>query len=222
MVGVGEFQRRYGFRPTLHHLDLLAVFGDREMRFNNDGLYALAKRLPRLAEPSDRNEYDKRWISFHVPLRRDGRIIAVPMWAVEYGEGISFGIPRSGSMVMYRGSEALDHPERSILLRESIRLARILKRDGMPLLKRLVPYDYRTGRILGRYLLDKTMTSVQRKRHLDAYDILVRRNDQRTFELALRAIALVPPNCNVRQSGPGREALGSRPLRLLPTYLWRR
>jgi hypothetical protein len=147
-----------------------------ERWFHNDGLYTLAKRLTKMANPSDQNEYDKRWFSFHVPLRRDGRVIAVPMWAVEYRDGISLGIPRSGAMVIHRGNEALDYPERSTIIRDAEKLARVLKKGGLPLLKHLVPYDYRTGRILGRHLLEKIMGEGQRKRHLEEYRIHEKKN----------------------------------------------
>ena len=168
-IGVGKFQRQYDFRPALHLLDALALFGDMERQFHNDDLYALAKRLTKMANPSDQNEYDKRWFSFHVPLRRDGRVIAVPFWAVKYRDGISLGIPRSGAMVIYRGNETLDYPERSTIIRDAIKLARVLKKGGMPVLKHLVPYDYRTGRILGRHLFEKIMGEGQRKRHIEEY-----------------------------------------------------
>jgi hypothetical protein len=45
----------------------------------------------------------------------------------------------------------------------------IVKRSGPEIIERLVPYDLRSGRIKGKYVLKKVMSQAQRKRVLELY-----------------------------------------------------
>jgi len=118
-------------------------------------LYEHVKELTDMAYPTQKSRFDTRWISFYVPLKFRGKDAAIPMSVVEY---------KGEYFVGFESTERLQHlritkgeKEHSSIYDQVISNAaefvpRLADKES---LERMVPYDFRTGKIKGKYIMEK-------------------------------------------------------------------
>ena len=165
-------QQKIKFKPKLHYSELIyyleSTIGRLEIDLPNSEIYKLVKKITALAWPSYEDEFDKRWCGFYLPLKRAGRLICIPIEIVEY----------KGEYFVYFGSELkIIHVRKGdkkcegvfeTIFSEILRFVPILKKNSK-ILEKLVPYDIRTGKIKGKYVLEETMSEEEKERILKKY-----------------------------------------------------
>ncbi|KXB02201.1 hypothetical protein AKJ44_01085 [candidate division MSBL1 archaeon SCGC-AAA261F17] len=104
-------------------------------------------------EPSMEDEHDVRWLDLYLPLERGGEEIAIPMHVIKLNlprmDEPSFSVgffKHSRYFEVERGDEEIDDLYAEII-GEAARFLSILREADGELIERLVPYDYREGKI---------------------------------------------------------------------------
>lgn len=169
------------FRPKLHYDDIeYHLHGLDERQVENDKVYSLVEELTSLAHPTYEDKFDKRWEYFYVPVRRNSKTIAVPIWIMEYNKEFfvivqSFG---SGSFHIKKGDKDTEKFYHNIIT-DAIRLVQIIKEDER-ILQKMIPYDIRTGKIKGRYILEHLLPLYRKEIILHDYEKHITKNLQIT------------------------------------------
>lgn len=155
--------------PRIHHDELLYYLSQGSpKKIKSTRHQELVKKLTGPIVPSQKDEYDTRWFCFYVPAKRSGREIAIPMSIVKYKNTFFVSLFKIGQFEVSRGKEPADDFYETVL-REAIRLLRLMKSARGKVVERLVPYDYRVGRIKGKYVMEKTMTEGEKEKILKSY-----------------------------------------------------
>jgi hypothetical protein len=156
------------FRPKLSNENVeYHLHGHDNISIENDGIYALIEKLVDTAYPTYEDKYDKRWESFYIPIKRNRKIIAVPMWVMKYNEGFFIIIQSFGGFSIKNGNIDTEKFYYNIIS-ETSRFSSIVQKDES-ILERLVPYDIRTGKIKGRYILERLLSPQEKKDIYEKY-----------------------------------------------------
>jgi hypothetical protein len=159
------------FKPRIRYFEIeycLHTQNPNGIEISNDCLYSLVKRLADSASPTSADQHDKRWVSFYVPMKRDGKLISIPLDIVEYNNTYYCFFKRIGTLGVKPGNEKYDRFF-SLIFREALRYFQIIKRTGGGIVQRTVPYDIRTGKILGKYLMTSVMSQKEKKKLAESY-----------------------------------------------------
>lgn len=159
---------KLAFKPKIRYYELeyyLDKFKEKEVK--NTRIYELVKTLVNKAEPSHRDRYDKRWDGFYLPLKRSGRLIATPVWIMEYRKEFFIRLHLLGGIHVRRGKEKAEDFYKT-LFSEVLRFIPAIKTNEK-ILERLVPYDIRTGKIKGQYVLEKLFPKNEKEKLLETY-----------------------------------------------------
>lgn len=140
-----------------------------EKKIENTVLYNLIKKLTDKAFPTYEDEYDKRWHFFYVPLKRGGRLISHPFAVVEYNKEFFIYFHLLGNVHIKKGGEKVEK-EYLTVFKETLRFVSLIKKTKNRVLEKAVPYDIRTGKIRGKYVLEKLMPEQEKKRILRDYE----------------------------------------------------
>lgn len=185
--------KKIRFEPKLHYDDIeyhLHSFDERHVE--NDKVYALAEELMDLAYPTYEDHIDKRWEYFYVPVGRNRKTIAIPVWIMEYNKEFFVIVQSFGSFRIKRGDKETEKLYRNIIS-EALRFVPILKKDET-VLKKMIPYDIRTGKIKGRHILEHLLSQEGKKTILDNYQKHIEKNLQIT-EISLNEYLNVVAIC---------------------------
>jgi len=134
----------------------------------NSRIYKIVKKLTDKAFPSHQDKFDKRWEYFYLPIRRSGRIIALPFSVMEYKKEFFVSFHLFGGMHIKRGGAEAEQICKSIFS-EATKFAPVFKKNEK-LLEKLVPYDFRTGKIRGKYLMENVLSKKQKENILNIYE----------------------------------------------------
>jgi hypothetical protein len=107
------------------------------------------------AVPSHQNTHGRDWENFYLPVRRNGRTIALPIFLSEYEREFYCSIHNLGTIHVRMGENSREDAGETIFS-ELIRFMPFLQAMGNTLQK-LIPYDIRTGKIKGRHVLEKLL-----------------------------------------------------------------
>ena len=155
---------RIAYRELEYELEELGIMCT-EKEISNDHVYEAVKALTDRAYPTSETEYDRRLIHFILPLKRRGKLIAIPFWVMEY-EGaffVSFDIIGLRHMRVMRGSEIVsDIYER--MCREAMEFIDVIEGTGRREVLKLCTYDLRSGRIKGKHVMESTMSAEEGRR----------------------------------------------------------
>lgn len=165
------------FEPKLHYDDIecyLHSFDERHVE--NDKVYAMAEELMDLAYPTYEDHIDKRWEYFYVPVGRNRKTIVIPVWIMEYNKEFFVIVQSFGSFRIKKGDKETEKFYRNIIS-ETLRFIPILKKDET-ILKKMIPYDIRTGKIKGRHILEHLLLQERKKTILDNYQKHIEKNLQ--------------------------------------------
>ncbi len=159
----------FKFKPKLHSCDLeyyLRSFDEKKVESTK--VYELARKLTSLAHPMHEGEYDKRWEYFYLPLKRSGRTIVVSLWIMEYKKEFYVSVHLFGRFHVKRGDKKTEDFYSNVM-KETLRFVPVIKKDAK-ILQKLIPYDIRTGKIRGRYILGKLLSENCKKRTWKSYE----------------------------------------------------
>lgn len=157
------FKPKISFAEIDYYLD-----GFREKLIENNQIYRLVEELINQAFPSYEDEYDKKWEYFYLPVRRSGKVIALPFGVMEYNKEFFVFFHLLGSIHIKKGGEKVEDIYKNIFS-ETLRFAPFIKRNKI-FLKRFVPYDFRTGKVKGRYILRKLLAKKEKEKILRDYE----------------------------------------------------
>ncbi len=147
-----------------------------ERQIENTEIYNLTKRLADGALPSYQDEFDKRWESFYLPVRRKGKLIALPFGILEYKKEFFVHFHLLGRLQIKSGRKKEEEFYKHIFS-EALRFMPAIKADGK-VLEKLVPYDFRTGKIKGLYLMEKVLSKSNKEKMLKDYAEYVEINQE--------------------------------------------
>ncbi|MCK4244294.1 MAG: hypothetical protein KAX20_01570 [Candidatus Omnitrophica bacterium] len=121
----------------------------------NSEIYNSVKKLTDKVCFSSKDKYEKRWEDFYLPLRRRGKLISIPFGMIKYKRDFFCYFFHLGSLHIKRGNKI---PEKifRMTFQETIKFLRIIKKTNGDIVKRTVPFDFRTGKINWRYSLRVT------------------------------------------------------------------
>jgi hypothetical protein len=122
-------------------------------------------------EPDEKDSLGRRWFDLYAPVRIVKRIIAMHFGVVEIkdsarGENALYvifelGISEAKHIKVVEGNgKAGDRDLEEFLIRaigDADRFTDVLEKGGASILQRMIPYEYRTGKIKGKYLTDRLM-----------------------------------------------------------------
>lgn len=170
-------------RPKIHYDDIeYYLHGFDERQVENDKVYTLAEELTNLAYPTY-EDVDKRWEYFYIPVERNRNTIAVPMWIMEYKEEFFVIVQSFGSIHIKKGDKETENFYRNTkkfyrnIISEALRFVPILKKDET-VLKKMIPYDIRTGKIKGLHILENLLSQDRKKTILESYEKHIEKNLQ--------------------------------------------
>jgi len=159
MINFKPKLRSDDFEYHLHELD--------DVQIENDKVYDLVERLTSLAYPTYEDKYDRRWEYFYVPIKRNKRTIVAPVWIMEYQNEFYITVQSFGGLHIKKGDIENEKFYYDIIS-EILRFIPIIKKEEK-ILHRLIPYDIRTGRIKGCYILENLLSQEEKKKILENY-----------------------------------------------------
>ena len=118
-------------------------------------LYIKVKELTEMAVPTQVNQRDRRWNYFYVPLKYHGKNAVIPMSIMEYNSSYYIYFPSTESLRSLRVTEG--NSEYSSVYDKVISGAAEFLPNLVDIksLEDLVPYEFRAGKIRGKYVLGK-------------------------------------------------------------------
>jgi len=112
------------------------------------------KELTEMAYPTQVNPLDKRW-RFYVPLRYHRKIAVIPMSIMEYNSSYYIYFPSTESLkrlCVTEGNEQYPAVYDKVIASAAEFLPSLVDTKSF---EELVPYEFRTGKIKGKYILGK-------------------------------------------------------------------
>jgi len=160
------------FNPQLEYYELeyLVNPSNLEKKIENTQVRNLVKNLTDLAYPSSWDEYSKQWFDFYLPLKRRGCLISLSFKVVEYQKEFFVNFQGLGNLHIRNGKEKVEKQYKTIF-REALRFIPLIKRTKNVILEGTIPYDIRTGKIKGKYILEKLMPEREKEEILLNYGI---------------------------------------------------
>ncbi len=134
----------------------------------NSKIYNLVKKLTDKVCFSSKDKYEKRWENFYLPLRRHGKIISIPFSIIKYNRDFFCYFFHLGSLHIKRRNETAEKIFKMIF-QETIKFLRIIKKTNGDVVKRTVPFDFRTGKIKGKYILRELISKREKEKILQDY-----------------------------------------------------
>ena len=144
----------------------------------NTQLYTRVKELTEMAYPTQVNEQDKRWNYFYVPLKYHGKNAAIPMSVTGYNFGYYIYFPSDESLKPLRVTKG-NSKYRSVYDKVISSAAEFLPSlVDIKSLEEMVPYEFRTGKIKGKYIFGKERFKEEAEKILNEYEEHIRHIDK--------------------------------------------
>jgi len=135
-------------------------------------LYMRVKELTEMAYPTQVNPRDKRWNYFYVPLKYHGENAVMPMGIMEYNSSYYIYFPSSESLKPLRVTEG-NNRYRAVYDKVISNAAEFLPSlVDTKSLENMVPYEFRRGKIKGKYILrkERLIKEEEAKKILNEYE----------------------------------------------------
>lgn len=155
MIKIEEIKELYNFEPEYSFLQLRQNVPQRagsQIRMQDSKLYELVDKLTEKACPTEESAYEKRWKDFYLPFKRKGYFILIPLTVILYEKNFFLCILHS-TIEVCKGKEKDDNKFYLWLIKQTLKFCQILRKNPGIVLK-AIPYDIRTGRVLGKYVLE--------------------------------------------------------------------
>ncbi len=212
---IKEFERLCGFRPRFSYYGLDYIFGSRfGKRLQNTELLDMVERLVELAYPDEENPDvgERRWYSFYLPVRM-GKAAAVRVAIVNYREVYAL-IPQNFPPVEVSPGDEEVEEEYFEAVEEMIKFSRCIMQNPQ-LLRRCLPPEVRTGRILGKYVLERVLSGEEKEKLLREYREFVKNHRKPIYPVSLEEYLNVCAVCY-------RAAYGEKTREMTPEEMYRR
>lgn len=178
------------FRPKLHSENIeYYLHSFNEVQIEDYRVFILAEELVSMAYPTYEDKFDKRWESFYLPVKRYRKVIALPVWIMEYNKEFFVEIWPFGNINVKKGKDVLEESGESDISKELnvssrhidlkefcenifteiIRFIPIIKKDEN-VLQKIIPYDIRKGKIKGCYVQERLISQTSKKEILCNYE----------------------------------------------------
>ncbi len=167
-------------KPKINRSDIEFYLNDSsEKQIENNEVYRLIEKITDLAYPTNEDQYDKRWEYFYLPIKRGRKTILVPVWIMEYNKEFFAIVESFGNLHITKGEEEIEKFYKDIFS-EILDFIPILKKDqkDQTILKNAIPYDIRTGKIKGRYILERLLSQDKKNAILECYKDHIKENLQ--------------------------------------------
>jgi hypothetical protein len=165
MITIEEIRDLYDFEPKYTFSRLNRNLTGAKKQIKDSRLYKEVIALTRRAYPSQAHKHDKRWLDFYLPLKRRGYFILVPMGIV-LNDKRFFLYPYHSEIEVCEGGEKNEFYRG--LIEQTLEFSRIIKKDP-GIVTKAIPYDMRTGRILGKYVMEELLPAGKKKEILMLY-----------------------------------------------------
>lgn len=167
MIKLREIKALYDFEPKHSHSQLQDdLIGGRESKTIQDSrLYKAIVKLTEKAYTTEEDEYGKRWIDFYIPLKRRGYLILVPLGIILYEQKYFLSLQES-QIEVCKGKDKDDFY--LDLIEQTLEFVRIIRKDP-DIVQKSIPYDIRTGRIRGKYILEDLLPAEKKEEVLKLY-----------------------------------------------------
>ena len=148
------------YKTKINYYELEYYLKREGIVINNDSLWFLAKKLVNQAYPTYKDKFDRKWDCFYLPVKREGKLISLHFWIMEYERKFYIFLGREDRFDVKKGKNKIEGIYKTILL-EALRFWKKYKKNKI-LIEKTLPYDVRTGKIIGKYLLSKIMSKEER------------------------------------------------------------
>lgn len=167
MIKLTEIIKMHGFEPLYSysqlHYDILERHESKKIQ--DSQLYKAIVKLTEKAYPTQENRYEKRWIDFYIPLKRRGYLILFPLGIIMYDQKYFLSL-RESQIEVCKGKAKDDFYQG--LIEQTLEFTRVIKKDP-DIIKKSIPNDIRTGRILGKYVMEKLLPADKKEEILKLY-----------------------------------------------------
>lgn len=168
MIKIQQIKELHNFEPKYTYSELLQILpqGHGERRVNYSRLYKFVKDLTSKAYPTEENAYDKRWMDFYLPLKRRGFLILVPISVMLYEQRFFLHLIDSNIEVnkgKEKGNDFLTE-----IIEQTIHFYKIIKKEP-GIVEKSLPHDIRTGRVLGKYIMEDLFPMEKKQEILRKY-----------------------------------------------------
>lgn len=159
------------FEPKLSFYEIEYYIENRfeEKQIKNTVVFNLVKGLTEKAYPSSKEKFEKRWECFYLPVKRRGKPISIPVFIMKYKRDFYVFFRFLGRLKISRGKEGIEKTYKEIF-KECKRFIPVITSTNGNVIKRTVPYDFRIGRIKGKYIMDKLMPGKEKIKLQESYD----------------------------------------------------
>ncbi|OGW26301.1 MAG: hypothetical protein A2X59_06800 [Nitrospirae bacterium GWC2_42_7] len=166
MIKLKAIKEKYNFEPKYTFSELQQNLPQRfESKIQDSILYKALETLAVMAYPTETNKFEKRWNDFYLPFKRKGYFMLVPLSIILYEKKFFLSIHNSLIEV------SKNNEERGFLgdlIEQTIKFSRTLKKNPGLVIEAL-PYDIRTGRVLGKYVLERLLSAGEKEKILKLY-----------------------------------------------------
>ena len=176
MIKLADIKSLYNFEPEYSFSQLQQNVPQRagmQIRIQNSKLYEMLDKLTEKAYPTEESAYENRWNDFYLPFKRKGYFILIPLTVILYEKNFFLCILHS-TIEVCKGKEKDDDKFYLGLIKQTLKFCQILRKDPGIVLK-AIPYDIRTGRVLGKYVLEDLFPCDKKQEILALYRNYIKR-----------------------------------------------
>ncbi|HKZ56433.1 MAG TPA: hypothetical protein VJ024_01905 [Thermodesulfovibrionales bacterium] len=181
MVRLEEIKELYNFEPKYNFSQLqqnLPLRFGSQIRIHDSRCHKAVGELTGKAYPTEESAYEKRWSDFYLPLKRKGYFILIPLTVILYDHNFFLCVLHSVIEVCKGKEKDEDEDEfYSELITQTVKFCQILRKAPGIVLK-AIPYDIRTGRVLGKYILEDLFPCDKKEEILELYRNYIKKGDK--------------------------------------------
>ncbi|MCK5707889.1 MAG: hypothetical protein KAI43_09565 [Candidatus Aureabacteria bacterium] len=137
----------------------------------------MTKLLTGKAFPTYKDKFEKRWESFYLPLKRRSRLITIPFAIIEYDKKYYIYFYLLKSIQISKGSHKTDGIYKEIF-EEVLRFIPVLEKTNNNILNKITPFDFRAGKIKGKYILRDILPKRKKEKILRCYQRYLKNNSK--------------------------------------------
>ena len=215
MVRLEEIKKLYNFEPEHSFSQLQQNVPQRvgsQIRMQDSKLYKVVEQLTEKACPTEESAYEKRWNDFYLPFKRKGYFILIPFTVILYEKNFFLCILHS-TIEVCKGKEKYDDKFYLGLIKQTLKFCQILRKDPGIVLK-AIPYDIRTGRVRGKYVLEDLFPCAKKEEILALYRDYIEK-EKKSYGVSLNGYLDTTAICY-------RTAFGSKTDGLSPEQMYRK
>ena len=203
--------KAYKIRPEINFYEAEYYLKNQSLNpciIENLEVYNLVKDLTNKVYVSSKDQYEKQWKDFYLPLKRSGREINLPFSIMKYKKDFFCCFFQLGNLHIKKGNKDIEGFYKKIF-QETIRFTQLIKDTKGEIVKKTVPYDFRTGKIKGKYVLNKVIPQKEKLEISKSYIHHLEKN-LKARSCSLNEYLGVASICY--KAAFGKEASGLKPL----------